>query len=87
MLGERALDLVREAARSQDMLGPYNEDKVLLVYYIVATCGVTKYNPRLLYTIKIYFSIFRCDQYCKKFANCTNRMKQKSVKRHLRGQL
>ena len=28
MLGERALDLVREAKRSQDMLGPYNEDKV-----------------------------------------------------------
>ena len=28
MLGERALDLVREAARSHDMLGPYNEDKV-----------------------------------------------------------
>ena len=28
MLGERALDLVREAKRSQDVLGPYNEDKV-----------------------------------------------------------
>lgn len=28
MLGERALDLVREAKRSNDMLGPYNEDKV-----------------------------------------------------------
>ena len=28
MLGERALDLVREGKRSNDMLGPYNEDKV-----------------------------------------------------------
>ena len=28
MLGERALDLVREAKRSNEMLGPYNEDKV-----------------------------------------------------------
>ena len=28
MLGEKALELVRECARSQDMLGPYNEDKV-----------------------------------------------------------
>ena len=28
MLGEKALDLVREAKRSNDMLGPYNEDKV-----------------------------------------------------------
>ena len=28
MLGEKALELVKECARSQDMLGPYNEDKV-----------------------------------------------------------
>ena len=28
MLGEKALDLVREVKRTQDMLGPYNEDKV-----------------------------------------------------------
>lgn len=28
MLGEKALELVRETSRSQDMLGPYNEDKV-----------------------------------------------------------
>ena len=32
MLGERALDLVREAKRSQDVLGPYNEDKVRPIY-------------------------------------------------------
>ena len=31
MLGERALDLVREAKRSNDMLGPYNEDKVIFI--------------------------------------------------------
>ena len=59
MLGERALDLVREAARSQDMLGPYNEDKVLLVYYIVATCGVTKFiQPTIIiYHKNLLFNI------------------------------
>ena len=51
MLGERALDLVREAVRSQDMLGPYNEDKVLLVYYIVATCGVANNDTTYDYSI------------------------------------
>ena len=40
MLGERALDLVREAKRSQDMLGPYNEDKVsdLKMIFIQNNC-------------------------------------------------
>ena len=31
MLGEKALELVKECARSQDMLGPYNEDKVSVI--------------------------------------------------------
>lgn len=28
MLGEKAIELIREGARSKDMLGPFNEDKV-----------------------------------------------------------
>ena len=28
MLGETALELIRETLRSQDMLAPFNEDKV-----------------------------------------------------------
>ena len=28
MLGETALELIRESLRSQDMLAPFNEDKV-----------------------------------------------------------
>ena len=28
MLGEKALELVHETQRAQDMLGPFNEDKV-----------------------------------------------------------
>lgn len=28
MLGEKAIELIREGARTRDMLGPFNEDKV-----------------------------------------------------------
>jgi hypothetical protein len=31
MLGETALELIRETLRSQDMLEPFNEDKVRAV--------------------------------------------------------
>ena len=51
MLGERALDLVREAKRSQDMLGPYNEDKVS--------------NPEVI-TVSISASKILHNRYCHK---------------------
>ena len=32
MLGEKALELVNETLRAQEMLGPFNEDKVRVIW-------------------------------------------------------
>ena len=36
-LGEKALELIRESVRAQDMLGPFNEDKVRSVLEEIRT--------------------------------------------------
>ena len=48
MLGERALDLVREAKRSQDMLGPYNEDKVSNLEMITVSIPASKIKSYII---------------------------------------
>ena len=48
MLGERALDLVREAKRSQDMLGPYNEDKVSNPEMITVSISASKIKSYII---------------------------------------
>ncbi len=52
MLGEKAMELVREAARARDAMGPFNEDKVMNsnCTTIASISGLAK-SPALLVSI------------------------------------